>query len=154
MIPFLSGKDLSFAWKRLLGVTGVFYSFPQPLRENFDDNQPTPNSRTRYRCPVKNMEKPSNPFLVLYKSFLRGWHISYLIVYGYFWGVCSGFSINVPFLVFFKHHLDWLHMKGIHLKGFMMFKKREDMKYMNLPKPVKLTYSLNIGIDKPKGWSP
>ena len=65
MIPFLSGKDLSFAWKRLFGVIGVFYLFPQPLRENFDDNQPTPNSRTRYRCPVKNLKKPPSPFLVL-----------------------------------------------------------------------------------------
>ena len=35
-----------------------------------------------------------------------------------------------------------------------MFKKREDMKYMNLPKPVKLTYSLNIGIDNGKDGLP
>ena len=46
-------------------------------------------------------------------------------------------------------------MKGTHLhKRFVMFKDREDMKYMNLPKAVKLTYSLNRGIDNGKDGLP
>ena len=57
----------------------MFYLFPQPLRENFDDNQPAPNSRTRYRCPVKNVKKNTEPFSGSLQIFSKG--LTYFIPY-------------------------------------------------------------------------